>query len=96
MRREKLVCYDICDDKRLRLVFRIMKGFGEHVQYSVFLCSLSKAEKYRMMRKLAGVIDFVQDQVLIVDLGRTESFKNKRFESVGRPFRPMERGPQVF
>lgn len=96
MRREKLVCYDICDDKRLRLVFRIMKGFGEHIQYSVFRCSLTKAEKYRMMRKLAEVINFLEDQVLIVDLGKTESFKSKRFEAVGRPFRSIERGPQVF
>src|ERR1035438_4086458 len=31
-----LICYDICDDKRLRKVFQTMRGYGDHLQYSVF------------------------------------------------------------
>jgi len=30
MRRCYLVCYDICDPKRLRHVLQVVKGFGEH------------------------------------------------------------------
>ena len=35
------VCYDICDDKRLRKVFQTMRGYGDHLQYSVFECQLT-------------------------------------------------------
>ena len=31
MRTSYLICYDICDDKRLRKVFQIMRGFGDHL-----------------------------------------------------------------
>ncbi len=32
MRTSYLICYDICDDKRLRKVFQTMRGFGDHLQ----------------------------------------------------------------
>jgi hypothetical protein len=31
MRTSYLVCYDICDDKRLRKVFQLMRAFGDHL-----------------------------------------------------------------
>ena len=31
MRQSYLVCYDICDDKRLRKVFQTMRGYGDHL-----------------------------------------------------------------
>jgi hypothetical protein len=34
MRTSYLVCYDICDDKRLRKVFQTMRNYGDHLQYS--------------------------------------------------------------
>jgi CRISPR-associated endonuclease Cas2 len=36
MRRNFIVTYDICDPKRLRKVFKLCKGYGIHLQYSVF------------------------------------------------------------
>ena len=39
------VTYDVCDPKRLRRVFQILKGAGEHVQYSVFCCDLTPRQK---------------------------------------------------
>jgi CRISPR-associated endonuclease Cas2 len=48
-RGDYLVTYDISDDTRLRQVFKTMKGFGDHVQYSVFRCSLTKTEMTEMM-----------------------------------------------
>jgi CRISPR-associated endonuclease Cas2 len=41
MRISYLVCYDICDDKRLRKVFQTMRNYGDHLQYSVFECQLT-------------------------------------------------------
>ena len=36
MRNTYLVCYDVCEDKRLRAVHKTMRDFGDHLQYSVF------------------------------------------------------------
>ena len=47
MRNVYLVTYDIRDDRRLRAVFKVMSGFGQHVQYSVFRCELSPANRAR-------------------------------------------------
>ena len=41
MRTSYLICYDISDDKRLRKVFQTMRGYGDHLQYSVFECQLT-------------------------------------------------------
>ncbi len=38
MRHTYLVCYDISDDVRRSRVLKTMKGFGDHLQYSVFEC----------------------------------------------------------
>jgi len=64
-----LVAYDIRDPKRLRAVFKAMKGYGEHLQYSVFLCDLRGSEKSGMLLRLADLINHREDSIAIVDLG---------------------------
>ncbi len=44
-----LVTYDIMDPKRWQKVHRTMKGFGQRLQYSVFACELSGAQRVRMV-----------------------------------------------
>ena len=44
MRISYLICYDISDDKRLRKVFKAMRNFGDHLQYSVFECQLTPSD----------------------------------------------------
>ena len=44
MRSSYLVCYDISNDKRLRQVFKTMRGYGDHLQYSVFECQLTSTD----------------------------------------------------
>ncbi|MBX3234720.1 MAG: CRISPR-associated endonuclease Cas2 [Nitrospiraceae bacterium] len=83
MRRHYLVTYDIADAKRLRRVFKTMKGFGAHLQFSVFQCDLPDIDLVRMKAALTEIIDQREDQVLIIDLGTTESNPIKRIESMG-------------
>ena len=83
MRRHYIVTYDICDAKRLRRVFKTMKGFGAHLQLSVFQCDLPDIDLVRMKAALTEIIDPREDQVLIIDLGSTESHPIKRIESMG-------------
>lgn len=94
-RRELLVAYDICEPKRLRLTFRKMKGFGEHVQYSVFRCELSPRERERMIDALLKIIDTSEDQVLIADLGPLQKVPNDRVTVMGKPRPTPPRGPKV-
>ncbi len=95
MRRRYLVAYDIRDLRRLREVFTAMKGFGEHLQYSVFLCYLDGVEKAGMMLRLTGLIKHSEDSVAIVDLGEASRRGRVCVEFLG-PHPPLpEGGPLI-
>ncbi len=44
MNRMFVVCFDVCDDKRLRRIARELGNFGVRVQKSVFECHLDDSE----------------------------------------------------
>lgn len=69
MRKRILVTYDIGDPKRLMQVYKLMRGYGDHMQLSVFSCELSRMERVELEGRLAGLINHREDQVLFVDLG---------------------------
>ena len=54
MRFSDLVCYDICDEKRLRKVFQAMRGYGGHLQYSVFQGQLTAVDLARVLQGEIG------------------------------------------
>jgi CRISPR-associated protein Cas2 len=66
-RRWKLISYDIRDAKRYRRVFKILKGYGHAVQYSVFRACLDDRSleqlRWRLEKELAP-----EDSLLIIDL----------------------------
>ncbi|MEI8190229.1 MAG: CRISPR-associated endonuclease Cas2, partial [candidate division NC10 bacterium] len=45
------------------------KGFGEHLQLSVFQCDLTPEQKVRMVAALDEIIHHEKDQVVFIDLG---------------------------
>lgn len=83
MRRRYLVCYDICDEKRLRQVSKIMQGFGERLQYSVYVCDLSAEERVLLRARLHEVIHHQEDRVMMVDLGEVGAARSSSFEFLG-------------
>ena len=89
------VTYDVCDPRRLRKVFRILKGAGEHVQLSVFCCDLSARQKEALLLDLSSVIQPSEDQVLFIDLGPTDGVAPERVTALGQPHEPREPGPVV-
>lgn len=89
------VTYDIADPKRLRRVFQIMKGAGEHVQFSVFCCDLSDRQKETLLLDLSEAIMPTEDQVLMIDLGPTEGVAADRITTLGQPHEPHEPGPVI-
>ena len=66
-KRWRLVCYDVRDPKRYRRLFKIMKGSGESVQYSVFRCHLDDSETERLRWRLSEVMA-PEDALLVIDL----------------------------
>lgn len=79
-----LVCYDIADPKRLRRMFKKMKGFGEALQYSVFVCDLSPVQRVRLEEVILEIINQREDRVVIVDVGPAGGRGSESIQQIGR------------
>jgi CRISPR-associated protein Cas2 len=86
------VTYDICDDLRRARVFQIMKGAGEHVQYSVFRCELTDRAREELIADLVPVIHSGEDQILFIDLGPSTGRAATCVSSLGLPYELPKRG----
>lgn len=95
MRSVFIVSYDIADPKRLRKVFRIMNGYGDWLQLSVFQCELGRADRIRLEVRLDEVIKHDEDQVLFLDLGPVKGRGRRGIRALGRPYAPLDRHPVV-
>lgn len=89
-----LVTYDIRDDKRWRRVFKLMKGFGEWLQLSVFQCRLSRKSHAELIQLLDGAINHHVDALLVIDLGPADKVQ-PRVVSLGDKFDPVAREPII-
>jgi CRISPR-associated protein Cas2 len=85
-----IVTYDISDDRRWRRVFRLMHGYGQWLQLSVFQCRLSARRRAELARRLEKLIQHRDDHVLILDLGSAEKV-DPRVESLGKTFESVKR-----
>lgn len=91
-----LLTYDIRDPRRLTRIRDVAKAFGEPLQYSVFVCDLSKAELVRMRAGLRSKMDLRVDSVSIFDLGPPTGRGLTCIESLG-PRAPLpSSGAQVW
>ena len=95
MRRVCIVSYDISDPKRWRQVYRTMRGYGVHMQLSVFSCDLTPSRRLQMIAALEQAIDPDDDQVLVIDLGPSQAQPIHDIEALGRPLAVPDRGPVV-
>lgn len=86
MRQVYVVTYDISDPKRLRQVFKVMRAWGEHIQYSVFRCEIDPRELVELRSELDEVIHHDLDQVLFIDLGPVEGRGDDAISSMGRVY----------
>lgn len=68
-RRRYLIAYDIANPKRLRHVCKVMEGYGERLQYSVFISDLSPSELIHARAEVEDEMLMTEDSVVIVDLG---------------------------
>lgn len=89
-----IITYDIRDAKRWRRVFRLMKGYGEWLQLSVFQCRLSRKRHAELIALLDGIIHHNEDHILIVNIGPAETVKPS-VVSLGKDFEVVARHPVI-
>jgi len=58
-----IISYDIVEDKRRTKVLKLLKGYGTHVQYSVFECDLNAGQFTQLGGELREIIDLNTDSV---------------------------------
>lgn len=92
-RRRYLMAYDICEPKRLRRVCTLMEDHGERLQYSVFLCDLTVAERAELETSVTEVMDLNEDSVIQIDLGPIAAAASIR--CLGRARRLPHTGPKI-
>ena len=90
-----IVTYDIADPKRLRMVFKKMKGAGDHLQFSVFRCDLTDRQRETLQLDLVDLIKPSEDQVLFIELGPSEGRPAERIAALGKPYSEPETGPVI-
>lgn len=88
-RRRYIVMYDIRHDVRLRRVHDVVKGYGDRLQYSVYICDLSPSELIDMRWKIEDEINSLEDAVALLDLGEPDGRGTSAFQFLGvRPALP--------
>ena len=81
-RRRYLVAYDIREDRRLRSIATCLEGYGDRIQYSVFICDLSQQELIGLRTEIEALMKWSEDSVMVIDLGA--SGDSTRFLFLGR------------
>lgn len=89
-----IVTYDIGDPKRWRRVFKLMHGYGEWLQLSVFQCRLSRRRHAELVATLDESILDDHDHVLMLDLGLADKI-DPRVISLGKSFEAVTREPVI-
>ena len=86
-----IVSYDVCAPSRLRKVYRILCGYGEWLQLSMFRCELSERELVVLKAELRAELDLEVDQVLFIDTGPADGRGGNCIEGLGKPLPERKR-----
>ncbi|KGF72637.1 CRISPR-associated protein Cas2 [Neosynechococcus sphagnicola sy1] len=62
-----LVCYDIRDPKRWRNAYKLLQGYGESLQYSIFRCWLTQRDREKLRWELEKIL-VAEDRLLLAGL----------------------------
>ena len=85
-----IVAYDISDSRRWRRIFKILHGYGEWMQLSIFQCRLSKTKRAELESRLREVVKIGKDHLVIIDVGPARNVKLK-VESIGKDLDTIDR-----
>ena len=60
-----LIAYDVRDTKRLRRTAKILEGYGERIQFSIFRVRVNKEKLEKIRWELSEVLSDVDDLLII-------------------------------
>ena len=80
MRNKYIIAYDVSDNKRLNRLHNCLLGYGDPIQYSIFICDLSPKEKQIMVIDIYSIIKPSEDSVIIYNAGKDI---DKKLETIG-------------
>jgi len=63
-----VVAYDIPNDRRRTRVFKVLKNFGQWMQFSVFECHVTERDLVELRHRLDEEIDPKEDSIRIYRL----------------------------
>jgi CRISPR-associated protein Cas2 len=66
-----LICYDICNAKRLQKIHKVVIHYAVPLQYSVYYGLLTAAERDQMVNKLQQIINDQADDIRIYPISGT-------------------------
>ena len=66
-----LIAYDISSDKRRTKVHKLLCGFGQWTQYSLFECFLNEKEYILLQHRLRAILNETEDNVRFYPLCRS-------------------------
>ncbi|WP_017326888.1 CRISPR-associated endonuclease Cas2 [Synechococcus sp. PCC 7336] len=58
-----VVSYDVSDDKRRTKIHRVLKSYGQWMQFSLFECELTETQYAKLRMRLNQLIDAECDSV---------------------------------
>ncbi len=87
-----VIAYDVPSNRRRLRIARLLEGYGERVQYSVFEMWLTGEEWRRLRRQLQALLNGKEDQVRVYRLCRACV---EQFEVLGKGEQPSPPGPVV-
>jgi CRISPR-associated protein Cas2 len=62
------ICYDVRDDRRRTRLFKILKDFGDAVQFSVFEANLEPGQLEQLLKRSADVLNDEEDSLRLYPL----------------------------
>ena len=83
-----LVCYDIADNRRRYRLDKLLKGYGQRVQYSVFECELDVGRLAELKAAALKRIDGAEDRLHLYRLCGKDNRGVKTFGLAQRIIHP--------
>jgi CRISPR-associated protein Cas2 len=63
-----VIAYDISDNKRRTRLFKLLKRFGEPVQFSIFECLINESQFDALRKEVVKIIVAGEDDVRYYDI----------------------------
>jgi CRISPR-associated protein Cas2 len=76
-----LICYDIRCQKRWRKAYKLLQGYGDRIQYSIFRCWMSQRTREKLRWELEKILT-TEDDLLLIRLS------NRSLEDAAKYNRP--------